>query len=351
MFTTASVMASLWAVHGPQGMAVLPSSRGSWCVRSAWFSLLTRQLVGTIVAVATSEIIITLDAVIVAVSRDRPQLLTVADASNRLHIPSGPLDPDADKTLERALRGWIAEQAGIEIGYAEQLYTFGDRSRGDHHPDAPRQLSVAYLALVREGTTAPDAAWTEWYDLLPWEDHRNGTPPIIDEAILPALARWAAGDADRERRITAMFGEEQWDGIRVLDRYELLYEAHLVAEAFQDRGKRPSKDVVGTAMALDHRRVAATGLGRLRGKLTYRPIVFELLPELFTLSDLQRTVEALAGVRLHKQNFRRLVEHNRLVEGTGQRTTATGGRPAELFRFRPAVVEAWPRPGLGVPYR
>jgi len=97
--------------------------------------------------------------------------------------------------------------------------------------------------------------------------------------------------------------------------------------------------------------VAATGLGRLRGKLTYRPLVFELLPELFTLSDLQRTVEALAGVPLHKQNFRRLVERNRLVEGTGQRTTATGGRPAELFRFRPAVVEERPRPGLGVPYR
>ena len=104
-------------------------------------------------------------------------------------------------------------------------------------------------------------------------------------------------------------------------------------------------------MALDHRRIAASALGRLRGKLTYRPVVFELLPDLFTLTTLQRTVQALAGVRLHTQNFRLLVERSRLVEGTGERTASTGGRPAELFRFRPEVVEERPRPGLGVPYR
>jgi len=59
-------------------------------------------------------------------------------------------------------------------------------------------------------------------------------------------------------------------------------------------------------MALDHRRLLATALGRLRGKLKYRPVVFELLPTTFSLLRLQRVVEALAGVRLHKQNFRRL---------------------------------------------
>src|SRR5213592_4948627 len=85
----------------------------------------------------------------------------------------------------------------------------------------------------------------------------------------------------------------------------------------------------GVAMALDHRRILATALGRLRGKLKYRPVVFELLPPTFTLLQLQRVVEALAGVRLHKQNFRRLVETGGLVEGTGQQHAETGGRPAE----------------------
>jgi hypothetical protein len=100
-------------------------------------------------------------------------------------------------------------------------------------------------------------------------------------------------------------------------------------------------------MAFDHRRILATAIGRLRGKLRYRPVVFELLPENFTLFQLQRTVEALSGRRLHKQNFRRLVETAGLVEGTGAQSTGTGGRPAELFRFRREVLRERPTPGLG----
>jgi hypothetical protein len=102
-------------------------------------------------------------------------------------------------------------------------------------------------------------------------------------------------------------------------------------------------------MALDHRRFLATALGRLRGKLKYRPVVFELLPATFTLLRLQRVVEALAGARLHKQNFRRLVEQGGLVEGTGLIETGTLGRPAELFRFRREVLRERRAPGVGVP--
>jgi hypothetical protein len=101
-------------------------------------------------------------------------------------------------------------------------------------------------------------------------------------------------------------------------------------------------------MAFDHRRILATALGRLRGKLKYRPVVFELLPPEFTLYDLQRTVEAISGTLLHKQNFRRLVEQGGLVEATGNVSTATGGRPAKLYRFRREVVLERPAPGLRV---
>lgn len=296
---------------------------------------------------SSAPISITLDAVIVAVSDDQPRILTVGGEIPA--IPSGPLDPVGDKTLERALRRWIGELTGIEIGYAEQLYTFGDRSRRD---EGSRALAVAYLALVHEEAPAPGAAWVDWYELFPWEDHRDGRPAIIDDRLTPALDAWAAGDPDRRDRVSVAFQPEgSWDGIRVLDRYELVYEAGLVAESFVDGGDPVPDGMLGIAMVFDHRRMAASALGRLRGKLTYRPVVFELLPDLFTLGTLQQTVEALAGVRLHKQNFRRLVERNRLVEGTGERTTATGGRPAELFRFRPDVARERPRPGVGVPYR
>ena len=90
-------------------------------------------------------------------------------------------------------------------------------------------------------------------------------------------------------------------------------------------------------------------MGRIRAKIHYRPVVFELMPETFTLLQLQHTVEALAGVRLHKQNFRRLVELGGLVEGTGEKEHHTGGRPAELFRFRREVLLERPAPGVGLP--
>ncbi|HLV02192.1 MAG TPA: hypothetical protein VKZ59_13045, partial [Acidobacteriota bacterium] len=74
-----------------------------------------------------------------------------------------------------------------------------------------------------------------------------------------------------------------------------------------------------------------------------------LLPPSFTLLRLQRVVEALAGMRLHKQNFRRLVDRGGLVEGTGRIDHQTGGRPAELFRFRREVLRERRAPGVGLP--
>ena len=150
-----------------------------------------------------------------------------------------------------------------------------------------------------------------------------------------------------------------FDGVRVLERYELLYEAGLVERGDPGRG-RPSAGAApadrgrlrsGEPMALDHRRLMATALGRLRGKLKYRPVVFELLPPTFTLLRLQRVVEALAGAPLHKQNFRRLVETGGLVEGTGVVEARAKGRPAELFRFRREVLRERRAPGVGLPGR
>jgi hypothetical protein len=295
------------------------------------------------------SIVLTLDAVLVAVTDEQPRLLTVDAESGTPAIPSGPLDPEGDATLERSLRHWVADQAGLEVGYVEQLYTFGDRGRHRGRRKS-RFLSVAYLALVREAQPAAAASWRNLYELLPWEDHRDGPPPLIDEQIRPRLAEWAGGAADRLERVEIVFGDPTpWDPVRVLDRYELLYEAGLVAEAFLDSTAAiPDGLPVSTSMAFDHRRLAATALGRLRGKLSYRPVVFELMPETFTLLQLQRTVEALAGVRVHKQNFRRLVEKGGLVEGTGSYEKGTGGRPAELFQFRREVLRERPRPGMGI---
>lgn len=306
-----------------------------------------------------------LNAVIVAVTEEVPRILTVrqpsaAGGAADDALPFGPLDPGLDRTLDRGLRRWVADQTGLPLGYVEQLYTFGDR---DRHPveggDETRLVSVAYLALVREASVKGEARWRDWYEFLPWEDWRAGRPAVIDRNIEPALKTWVAEAPDplhrQERReradIVFGLGGVAWDGDRVLERYELLYEALLVPEAWRDRADplNPGEGCLpGRAMAFDHRRILASALGRLRGKIKYRPVVFELLPPTFTLLQLQRVVEALAGVRLHKQNFRRLVEHGGLVEGTGK-DVQTGGRPAELFRFRRDVLRERPAPGVGLP--
>ena len=292
---------------------------------------------------------ISLAAVIMAVTEDRPRLLVVD--GDPPSLPSGPL-PERSPTLELALRGWVREQTGIELDYTEQLYTFGDLRRD---PGCKRrQISIATLALTREAATSPGASWIDVYRLLPWEDRRPGRSRDVLDAIEPQLREWAGDDPDRRHRIRLTFGLDGsiWDGIRSLERFELLYEAGLVTEHIRDRGLPTNSDLPtesSTAMAVDHRRITATAIGRLRGKLTYRPVVFELLPEVFTLRALQEVVEALAGTELHTQNFRRLVEHAGLVEGTGRHDTSTGGRPAELFRFRAEVLLERPRPGVGRP--
>jgi len=222
-------------------------------------------------------------------------------------------------------------------------------------------VSIAYLALVREGKVsgAGQARWRGFYEFLPWEDARSGRPAVVEKVIAPALTRWAAeateteGRRARRERADITFGLRgaTLDPVAVLERYELLYESGLAGETRRDRGEpaRSSAPPLGEPMALDHRRLLATALGRLRGKLKYRPVVFELLPATFTLLRLQRVVEALAGGRLHKQNFRRLVENGGLVEGTGQVEARGVGRPAELFRFRREVLRERRAPGVGLP--
>ena len=168
----------------------------------------------------------------------------------------------------------------------------------------------------------------------------------------PALRAWADGDPRRLGRAETLFAltpERRWNEERVLERYELLYEAGLVAESARDHDRPASPVLPDLPMASDHRRIVATALGRLRSKLKYRPVLFDLTPDTFTLSALQAAAEAVAGLSLHKQNFRRGVERAGLVQATGVFSSDTGGRPAELFRFVGIDPLGGPAPGLTLP--
>jgi hypothetical protein len=331
------------------------------------------------VAQDSTDTIINLIAVIVAVTNDAPRVLIVdqnlnqtaglaaaaADPSpgpGHLALPNGPFEPQLHESLEIGLRSWVEAQTGLDLYYVEQLYTFGNRFRDPGEIDGgPRVVSVAYIALTHEASAGgQNAHWRDWYGFLPWENWRSGRPAVMEAHIEPALQSWVRQSKSqstrkqRQERVNVTFGQPSatdMDAVLSLERYELLYEAGLVSEAVRDEraanrqsmtpvdvARLSAFDKMGTPLASDHRRILATALGRLRGKLAYRPVVFELLPGEFTLLQLQRVVEALSGAELHKQNFRRLVINADLVEPVG-RTSAVGrGRPAELFRFRREVL-------------
>ena len=320
-------------------------------------------------------VVIGLSAVVLAIQDGEACVLTVrprgsasGDAAPLRGLPFGPFEPEGDRTFELALRRFVTEQTRFDLGYVEQLYTFGDKGRDAPIADmgdgsrADRVISVGYLALAPAAVqTEALTEWSPWSRFFPWEDWRAGRPAVL-EPIESALRRWSASAPGVEgarrlagaRLLFALDGAP-WNEERVLDRFELLYEAGLAPEAVRDRGESPFPLVealaaaVGEPMISDHRRILATALGRLRGKLKYRPVVFELMPEAFTLSTLQRTVEAIAGVMLHKQNFRRALDRSELVEGIGRMDSETGGRPAELYRFRSEVLSERPVSGLSLP--
>ena len=306
-----------------------------------------------------SQTIINLTAVIVAVTDDQPRVLIVDQ--DGAGLPNGPFDPLQHDSLESGLRQWVEAQTGLDLYYVEQLYTFGNRNRDPAElQGGPRVISVAYMALTHEDAVdTPTAEWRDWYRFLPWEDWRSGRPAIIEEHIGPALAQWvrqsqsASKRRQRQDRVNVNFGSASntdIDAVVALERYELLYDAGLVHEAQRDNeSERTVLQGMGDSLISDHRRILATALGRLRGKLAYRPVVFELLPGEFTLLQLQRVVEALSGATLHKQNFRRLVANADLVEAVGRTSSIGKGRPAELFRFRREVLGETQTVGLSRP--
>lgn len=270
-------------------------------------------------------------------------MLTIQDGRG---LPSGPFELQ-HRSLQSGLRAWVEQQTHHPLGYVEQLYTFADRDRAKG-TDEQRVISISYLALTREQQASGDheAVWQGWYDYFPWEDRRSGAPNQAAEDLVPGLRCWARsvpGQAVRRERwqhVAITFGLEgrSWNEELILQRYELLYEAGLVPEARRAGSLTQGPVIPGGGMEADYRRILATGIARLRAKIKYRPVVFELMPPTFTLFQLQRSVEGIAGRIVHKQNFRRLVEQQELVEETGAMAADTVGRPAKLFRFRREVL-------------
>lgn len=289
---------------------------------------------------ANTQSIVELVPVLIAITNGSLRVLTVAQGAL---LPNGLLAP-LRHSLQAGVRMWVAKQTSQPMGYVEQLYTFVD-TRRQNEQGLP-VLYVSYLGLVREAADSilhPDAKWQDCYGYFPWEDLR--TDGGQRDAIVSRLRIWA-NSADTEevrqkrlKRIHLCWGvkPENWSEEYVLQRYEMLYESGLIAEAAEPQANFDFT-LTGQPMRHDHRRVLATALSRLRAKIKYRPVIFELMPPEFTLLQLQNSVEAISGRLLHKQNFRRQIQQQNLIEPSDTGVSGSKGRPAQLYRFRDDVL-------------
>lgn len=177
-----------------------------------------------------------------------------------------------DESLDDAAKRVLLDKTGISGVFTEQLYTFGDVDRDPR----TRVISVAYYSLVGAGRLG--------------NLHDDG-------ALVPILVPWS--------------GE--------------------TGGAVDLRGPDGLIDV-----AFDHRLIVGTVVKRLRGKLGYAPIGYELLPGEFTLHQLQAIHETISGARLNKDSFRRRMLASGELVSTGRRQQNVGHRPATLYRYEPA---------------
>ena len=326
-----------------------------------------------------NAITVDLTAVILRVKESEPQVLTVF---NPLSLPSGAFSPDNHRTLELGLRSWVEEQTGQKLSYVEQLYTYGNWHRNPENRLGNRNVTVGYYALVPyvKSDKTVLGKWVNLYSFFPWEDFRNGKPPVVSNVIEPLLKEWIEESSskdemiDRKERVLVNFGDfNTWDMSKVLFRYEILYEAGLVEEAHRDwddwandakyrlpiscskieseKYRELSSSVMGFSMSGDHRRILASTIARVRGKLPYKPIVFKLLPALFTLLRIQRVYEGLTGALLHKQNFRRYLKQGGFVVETKEVDSSGVGRPAALYSFRKNLEVEGVSRGVNLPFK
>jgi 8-oxo-dGTP diphosphatase len=218
---------------------------------------------------------VAVDLVLLGIRDGRPAVLLVKrDAppfADAYALPGGFVA--IDEPIDAAAARVLREKAGIAGAHLEQLYTFGAVARDPRM----RIISVAYLALL--DATAFAAAL-------------DGDAPLLAATI---TVPWAG---------------EQGGPVEVTT----------------PRGAVP--------LAFDHADILALAMLRLRGKLDYSKVGFALLPERFTLRQLQDVHEAILGTTLNKPAFRRRMLDKGWLAPTGEREGGTSFRPAELFRFQ-----------------
>lgn len=210
-------------------------------------------------------------------------------------LPGGFVKPD--ETLEEAAYRELQEETGARCNSLRQLRTFSDPNRDPRR----RVITCAYTALVDAKSQTivggSDAADAEWYDIhLRKENHQEGI--------------WKLTLLDKKSKLYAVLKENSQKRVNELPGLEIL-------------------DSVG--LAFDHALIICYSLLKLREQIKYEPIVFNLLPPLFSLTEAQQAYESILETKLYPQAFRRKIKG--FVEETSDFAENRGHRPSKLYKL------------------
>ena len=205
-------------------------------------------------------------------------------------LPGGFIRIDED--IEDSAKRILADETNLHNIYLEQLYTFGDPNRDPRM----RVVSTSYMALIDKNRLNEQIAKkASWFNVMVLED-KNSINITLDNGV-----------EEIKLKIGKTLKEKTTDRYK----YDIL-----------------SND----KMAFDHPLVIASGISRLKNKLEYTDIVFNMMPEYFTLGDLQQVYEIILGKKLLDPAFRRIIANK--VEKTTKMKTGGGHRPSVLFKYK-----------------
>ncbi|HEY8462429.1 MAG TPA: NUDIX domain-containing protein [Bacillota bacterium] len=215
-----------------------------------------------------------------------------------------------NESVEEAAHRELREETNIDQLYMEQLYTWGEVNRDPR----TRVISCSYLALadsialnVKAGDDAVDARWFQ-----------------VDYQV----------NREQETLLPTGFIAEKLVTLKLADQAQQLTGIIRIVNTVEGRVSKVKREVIeAPGIAFDHTKMIAYAIERLRNKLEYTDIAFNLMPERFTLSQLQQVYEVILGKQLLPAAFRRKIAN--MVQETGDYTKAAGHRPSKLYRFNP----------------
>lgn len=228
-------------------------------------------------------------------------------------LPGGFVRPD--ESLDEAAMRELKEETNIDNIYMEQLYTWGNIDRDPR----TRVISTSYMSLV-DSTIL---------DIKPSDDADDAKWFTISCKLYQEQKTLTEKGYVLQRLFELSLSNEEDNASAVVK----------IVKRVEGKVTNIKREVVeSNGIAFDHAIIIEYGIERLKNKIEYTDIAFNLMPQLFTLTQLQQVYQVILDTELLKANFRRKIAD--MVIETNEYTKDAGHRPSKLFRFNPNWVNA-----------